>query len=272
MDELVIDDKKYISTRQAAKITGYAKDYVGQLCREGRVPARLVGRSWYVLESALADHRFGNDEPEKNLEDTPIQDTRQESGKEDTVYSRYEVGQTKDLEIIPQTVQSTDTKSADQPNIQEVWEAWFERVGKTASAQQELTEVAKEVSETDVVKKEEQAVEPEGVKDLQEIEKTEARPQEIVATSENVKDSLVVQTEEASQKVISSNANSEIWKPQQKRTQHVFSPIQTASKIAVGVVTLFFTIAFAFGTGIFDRMIISAERDSFLAGVSMYKK
>ncbi len=60
MDELLIEDKKYVSSKRAAKITGYAKDYVGQLCREGRVPARLVGRSWYVLESALQDHRFGS--------------------------------------------------------------------------------------------------------------------------------------------------------------------------------------------------------------------
>jgi len=60
MDEIVIGEKKYISSKQAAKETGYAKDYVGQLCREGRVPARLVGRSWYVLETAIQDHRFGN--------------------------------------------------------------------------------------------------------------------------------------------------------------------------------------------------------------------
>lgn len=61
MDEILIEEKKYVSSKRAAKITGYAKDYVGQLCREGRVPARLVGRSWYVLESAIQDHRFGAD-------------------------------------------------------------------------------------------------------------------------------------------------------------------------------------------------------------------
>ena len=59
MDELTIGDKMYISSKRAAKITGYAKDYVGQLCREGRVEARLVGRSWYVLETAIREHRFG---------------------------------------------------------------------------------------------------------------------------------------------------------------------------------------------------------------------
>jgi len=60
MDEILIDEKKYISSKRAAKITGYAKDYVGQLCREGRVQAKLVGRSWYVLESAIQDYRFAD--------------------------------------------------------------------------------------------------------------------------------------------------------------------------------------------------------------------
>jgi len=59
MDELTIDEKVYVSSKRAAKITGYAKDYVGQLCREGRVDARLVGRNWYVLEASIMEHRFG---------------------------------------------------------------------------------------------------------------------------------------------------------------------------------------------------------------------
>jgi len=79
MDELVIDDKKYVSSKQAAKLTGYAKDYVGQLCREGRVQAQLVGRAWYVLESAIQDHRFGStsETPEK-----PKRAHRDESSEE----------------------------------------------------------------------------------------------------------------------------------------------------------------------------------------------
>jgi hypothetical protein len=59
MDELTFDGKTYVSSKRAATITGYAKDYVGQLCREGRVQARLVGRNWYVLESSIREHRFG---------------------------------------------------------------------------------------------------------------------------------------------------------------------------------------------------------------------
>lgn len=67
MDEILIDEKKYVSSKRAAKVTGYAKDYIGQLCREGRVPARLVGRSWYVLETAIHDHRFGKQHIEEEI-------------------------------------------------------------------------------------------------------------------------------------------------------------------------------------------------------------
>lgn len=61
MNELTIDGKLYISSKRAAEITGYAKDYIGQLCREGHVDARMVGRSWYVLETSIRAHRFGGD-------------------------------------------------------------------------------------------------------------------------------------------------------------------------------------------------------------------
>ena len=73
MDELTFDGQVYVSSKRAAQITGYAKDYVGQLCREGRVIARLVGRNWYVLESSIREHRFGVQE-ESEPEVTPIKD------------------------------------------------------------------------------------------------------------------------------------------------------------------------------------------------------
>lgn len=57
MDELVVDGEKYISSGRAARLSGYAKDYIGQLCRAGKVDAKMVGRSWYVKESAIKEHR-----------------------------------------------------------------------------------------------------------------------------------------------------------------------------------------------------------------------
>ncbi|MDB5266024.1 MAG: hypothetical protein JWM39_737 [Parcubacteria group bacterium] len=72
MNELTIDGKMYISSKKAADLTGYAKDYVGQLCREGHVEARMVGRSWYVLESSIRAHRFGGD-PHAEPVEAPVQ-------------------------------------------------------------------------------------------------------------------------------------------------------------------------------------------------------
>ena len=56
-EELILDGKRYISTKRAAQLTGYTKDYVGQLCRAGKIDAKLVGRSWYVNEEELRDHK-----------------------------------------------------------------------------------------------------------------------------------------------------------------------------------------------------------------------
>ncbi|HWU24211.1 MAG TPA: hypothetical protein VN086_00475 [Candidatus Paceibacterota bacterium] len=63
MNEITIGDKVYISAKRAAEITGYARDYVGQLCREGHVDAKMVGRSWYVFEPSIRAHRFGAEAP-----------------------------------------------------------------------------------------------------------------------------------------------------------------------------------------------------------------
>jgi hypothetical protein len=56
MDELDFKGKKYISSRRAAELTDYAKDYVGQLAREGKVLATRVGRSWFVEEEDILRH------------------------------------------------------------------------------------------------------------------------------------------------------------------------------------------------------------------------
>jgi len=56
-DLIVIDGKKYISSRRAAEIAGYSADYVGQLCRSGKLERRMVGRLWYVDEGSLLRHQ-----------------------------------------------------------------------------------------------------------------------------------------------------------------------------------------------------------------------
>lgn len=151
MDELTIGDKVYISTKRAADITGYAKDYVGQLCREGRVEATLVGRSWYVLESSVREHRFGSEEKESPSFDErpPILDTWSVP-----VYKPEPIVEMPSLES---KEVSPDTDSETIEDMQAAWKEWFT---KRESSQAPVSQNS--VSD--------EAVETETVEDLQEQE------------------------------------------------------------------------------------------------------
>ncbi len=56
-DVFIYQGNRYISVRRASMLTGYARDYIGQLCRSKKVNARLIGRNWYLLEEGLLDHK-----------------------------------------------------------------------------------------------------------------------------------------------------------------------------------------------------------------------
>lgn len=57
MEVITIDGQKFVKASIAARQAGYTADYVGQLARSGAVPARLVGRTWYVDADVLRTHR-----------------------------------------------------------------------------------------------------------------------------------------------------------------------------------------------------------------------
>lgn len=57
MEVLVFDGKNYVKASKAARDLGYATDYVGQLCRSGKVDAHLIGRTWYVDQEMLSSHK-----------------------------------------------------------------------------------------------------------------------------------------------------------------------------------------------------------------------
>lgn len=132
MEEILIGEKKYVSSKQAAKLTGYAKDYIGQLCREGRVPARLVGRSWYVLESAIHDHRFGKLESEGVDEQRP-QKTFISSAWDSP---RYEAVLQEEINPIQHHEAIAEGDSLPDEGLKErlhdSWKAWFDRVVEAA--------------------------------------------------------------------------------------------------------------------------------------------
>jgi hypothetical protein len=160
MDELTIDGKNYISSKRAAALTGYAKDYVGQLCREGRVEARLVGRSWYVYEPSIRKHRFeGEDaskiqvskvEMEKATEPSEITNT--EAVFETPVYIPEDVSllslSEKIEESMPPAVPVSEPIKDDRgiEEIEEAWQEWFkeDRAPKEPEMAQEAIQMKEE--------------------------------------------------------------------------------------------------------------------------------
>lgn len=254
MDEILIEDKKYISSKQAAKVTGYAKDYIGQLCREGRVPARLVGRSWYVLESAIADHRFGNpvidNETSKKTKDpSPMHQRTLQSTWESP---RYE---SSPVEILPSvnrlSAESTDNQEegygVSQEPLEDSWQEWFKRFDKINTESIAVT-TQKEEKEHEVEEQTKEVQIP-----IHAIH--HAFPKEV--PQRNVKERQIEQQELPIQEEI-----------RHKKEKGIMKVIQI---IAVSLAAITFIIA-VIGTGYFDKYIVSSKRASIITGILLYNK
>ncbi len=59
MDTILLEGATYTKASILAKRFRYTPDYIGQLCRSGKVVCHMVGRTWYVTESSLLEHRDG---------------------------------------------------------------------------------------------------------------------------------------------------------------------------------------------------------------------
>ncbi len=53
---IFFDNRKYISAKDASTLTGYSKDYIGQLCRGNKVDCKRIGKIWYVEENSLLNY------------------------------------------------------------------------------------------------------------------------------------------------------------------------------------------------------------------------
>lgn len=123
MKEIVVNGKKFISTKRAAEITGYTTDYVGQLARSGKVVAQLVGRNWYVDEESIKQHKFGalssavhsvDEEPAAPELEVLIEEKEEEITEKDpepTTSKKEENGKS----FISDTVSE----------MQDVWSSWY---------------------------------------------------------------------------------------------------------------------------------------------------
>ena len=96
------------------------------------MPARLVGRSWYVLETAIEDHRFGEHGAEKKIQEeslVPVPPTTWESPRYETFMPEKlpSIHHLKD-ERISATEGSQEEDVGVAHRLQDSWRAWFDHV------------------------------------------------------------------------------------------------------------------------------------------------
>lgn len=238
MDEILIEEKKYISSKQAAKITGYAKDYIGQLCREGRVPARLVGRSWYVLETAIQDHRFGDSDAELKKEAINVEHS-------EPIRSTWESPRYEALseEVLPSVNRLREAESTEGTTLlEESWREWFDRFD-AATMPSDMPEEATDIAATEAIEAIE-AIEPEEV-----VEEAE------VAVAINTEPQEHYQPREP----LTTR------KKQGKGASVMIQFIGVLGAVAIAAVAVM-------GSGYLDEYMTSNSRASMVAGVSFYNK
>jgi hypothetical protein len=269
MDELLIDEKKYVSSKQAAKITGYAKDYIGQLCREGRVPARLVGRSWYVLESAIQDHRFGDEAPKQK---EPVQIIEKIPASSWTRQApHYEASP---VELIPKMREAEREEEYPSEmqvevqapeNLQNSWKAWFDKVGETISSVTSPVEPEKEI---------EPVVEPEEEAQVQEepiFEENYTQEEEVQIPIHSI---YKVPPRELLPRYMPEEEEIEPTEPLRpiSRRKKGIKGIIKATKVILILISCAFATLAIISTGYLDNHISSNIQVTEITGVSIYTK
>jgi hypothetical protein len=177
MDEITFDDKTYVSSKRAAQITGYAKDYIGQLCREGRVGARLVGRNWYVLESSIREHRFGAEAPKAADKPVEVENTAWES----PTYASETVSSLPTASSVVKMAHELAREAVVEPvldhsntvqEMQSAWQDWFSARNITSPQQLEenLLENPEDSADAVHIVKMDREIEPEPVAEEEEVE------------------------------------------------------------------------------------------------------
>ena len=74
-DSIDIEGKEFISAKRAARETGYARDYIGQLARGGLIEARRVEGLWYVFLDSLHAYKTKASEYKPPVPPPPAEDS-----------------------------------------------------------------------------------------------------------------------------------------------------------------------------------------------------
>lgn len=107
MDTVVLDGVQYVKASVAAKQFRYTSDYVGQLCRNKKVAARLVGRTWFVNVESLQQHKRTRHQKKTSLRSSEESNTV-------TVHTSTKKVATKKVKVVPKLKSATLKQLSEQ--------------------------------------------------------------------------------------------------------------------------------------------------------------
>jgi len=255
MDEILIEEKKYVSSKRAAEMTGYAKDYVGQLCREGRVPARLIGRSWYVLEAAIQDHRFGNPE-----EEMPAVEPEHPSITSAWESPRYEAISEPE-QPVPLSASVKEEPEEQKPqHIQDSWKEWFDHFEQKEEVEEVSVPEEPVEEEVDYVKEPEITIEKDTKVNIP-IRAIHSKPLYQPPPEEFLPRNFEERVSEAQK-------DAPVQRSHRRKTFGVIKTIQVVG----AVLAVMIAITAVIGSGYLDKYILSNSPTSIIAGAVLYNR
>jgi hypothetical protein len=92
-----------ISLSRAAQLTGYHQDYLGQLCRLGKLSATKIGRNWFTSPEAL-NRLSAIEESIAQSDEQEEQDSQNVAGANPPMIQTITVSQVEDMPIAIRTV------------------------------------------------------------------------------------------------------------------------------------------------------------------------
>jgi len=135
MKELTLNGRTYLTTKRAAEITGYTTDYVGQLARQEKVDAQLVGRNWYIGEDSIKKHKFGEAEvsirKEENETPAPALELLVNSVED-------EIKKGEGAVPVHEEVQEEVVEEDPLTNMQSAWQDWYKEQRSVPSDEEEV--------------------------------------------------------------------------------------------------------------------------------------
>ncbi len=103
-----------ISLSRAAQLTGYHQDYLGQLCRLGKLRATKIGRNWFTSPEALnklstlaeVERAMNLDAPVESTQSTETEATNEIELSQPAIIHTVTVSQVEDMPVAIRTIPS----------------------------------------------------------------------------------------------------------------------------------------------------------------------